>query len=271
MVEMDDRIAPDVPNPGRTDPQQSAMERLFKEVAGDDMEVDWMELKRILDHSMRDDFGPPTNGYHIAAQAHTVESAGNGDDGGGGGILAALCAAFCKDNPLGESLGLNQTNQSAGDGGGGGARPAQMAPITSQIIQAEGEHGFSKDVCRSMVAMLDVDSSGKLGFEEFQTLLTDIAKWKAVFKLYDHDKSGKLSAFELREALNSAGYKLNNKILNALAHRYSSRDGMISFDDFIMCSVKIKTMIEIFKERDVDGTNMATFSMEEWLEKTVYS
>lgn len=28
--------------------------RLFLEIAGDDREVDWMELKRILDHSMRD-------------------------------------------------------------------------------------------------------------------------------------------------------------------------------------------------------------------------
>lgn len=94
-----------------------------------------------------------------------------------------------------------------------------------------------------MVAMLDADQSGKLGLEEFRALLNDIAKWKAVFKLYDRDSSGKLSAFELREALNSAGYKLNNRILNALAHRYSSRDGLVAFDDFIMCSVKIKTMM----------------------------
>lgn len=38
--------------------------------------------------------------------------------------------------------------------------------------------GFSKDICRSMVAMLDTDHSGKLGLEEFKTLLNDIAKWK---------------------------------------------------------------------------------------------
>jgi hypothetical protein len=38
--------------------------------------------------------------------------------------------------------------------------------------------GFSKDICRSMVAMLDTDHSGKLGMEEFKTLLNDIAKWK---------------------------------------------------------------------------------------------
>lgn len=66
------------------------------------------------------------NGYQTAAQAHTVEGAGNGDDGGGGGILAAICAAFCKDNPLGETLGLNQTaNQ-------GGQASSEAVPITSQ-------------------------------------------------------------------------------------------------------------------------------------------
>uniref|UniRef100_A0A1Q3FYQ0 Putative calpain family cysteine protease n=1 Tax=Culex tarsalis TaxID=7177 RepID=A0A1Q3FYQ0_CULTA len=184
-------IAPDVPSPSQPSPQRQAMERLFLEVAGADGEVDWVELKRILDHSFRD------------------------------------------------------VDQSGG--------------------------GFSKDVCRSMVAMLDVDQSGKLGFEEFQTLLTDIAKWKAVFKLYDQDQTGRLSAFELREALNSAGYHLNNRILNGLVHRYGSRDGSIAFDDFIMCAVKIKTMIEIFRERDTEGTNMATFSMDEWVEKTLYS
>ena len=158
--------------------------------------------------------------------------------------------------------------------------------------------GFSKDVCRSMVAMLDFDHSGKLGFEEFQTLITDISRWKSIFKLYDKDASSHLSTFELREALHSAGYNLNNKILNALAHRYSSRDGQIAFDDFIMCAVKLKTMMgewkgpfnlpqrtlraklsisffsffaDLFKARDVDGTNTATFTMEDWLAKTVYS
>ncbi|XP_049291836.1 calpain-B-like isoform X2 [Anopheles funestus] len=189
--DIDDRIAPDVPGYVQPSPQRQAMERLFLDVAGADGEVDWVELKRILDHSFRDD------------------------------------------------------------------------NISSE--------GFSKDVCRAMVAMLDVDHTGKLGFDEFQQLLTDIAKWKAVFKLYDTEGSGRLSAFQLREALNSAGYHLNNRILNALVHRYGSRSGSIPFDDFIMCAVKIKTMIEIFRERDTDGSNQATFSMDEWVEKTLYS
>jgi len=38
--------------------------------------------------------------------------------------------------------------------------------------------GFGKEVCRSMVAMMDEDRTGKLGHSEFKTLWTDIQIWK---------------------------------------------------------------------------------------------
>lgn len=61
--------------------------------------------------------------------------------------------------------------------------------------------------------------------------------------MYDKDNSGGLSGFEFRRALRSAGYHLNNHILNILMHRYGSKKGEIEFDDFIMCTVKLKTMM----------------------------
>lgn len=64
-----------------------------------------------------------------------------------------------------------------------------------------------------------------------------------MFKLYDEDASGFLNGFELRKALHSAGYTLNNHILSALMLRYGDQDGNISFDDFVMCSVKLKTLL----------------------------
>lgn len=155
-------------------------------------------------------------------------------------ILSMLCGVVCRDTPL------------------------------AQAFETKRE-GFSKDICRSMIAMMDIDRSGKLGYEEFKSLWTDIRHWKGVFKMYDKDVSGYLSAFELRQALNSAGYRLNNRILNILVHRYGTKDGMISFDDFMMCAVKLKAMIDMFKERDPDNTDNATFSLEEWIEKTIYS
>lgn len=94
-----------------------------------------------------------------------------------------------------------------------------------------------------MVAMLDSDQSGKLGIGEFQKLYADLHKWKAVFKAHDRDNSQKLSTFELRDALETSGYKVSNRVLNALAHRYGTHNNNIAFDDFIMCAVKIRTMI----------------------------
>ncbi|CAL4093263.1 unnamed protein product, partial [Meganyctiphanes norvegica] len=131
--------------------------------------------------------------------------------------------------------------------------------------------GFSKDVVRSMIAMIDVDRSGKLGLAEFVGLWKDIRLWKNAFRLYDKDGSGCLSGFELRQALNSAGYRLNNHVTDALMLRYGDQEGKVSFDDFIMCSVKLKTMMEIFQERDIGKNNKATFTIEEWIENTMYS
>lgn len=64
-----------------------------------------------------------------------------------------------------------------------------------------------------------------------------------MFKLYDKESKGYINGFELRQALNSAGYHLNTPILNIMCHRYATKDGNVMFDDFIMCAVRLKTMI----------------------------
>lgn len=62
------------------------------------------------------------NNVNAAANGYGDDrGGGQTDPSSGGGILATICAAFCKDNPLGQQLGLNQTN----------ASPTE-APITSQ-------------------------------------------------------------------------------------------------------------------------------------------
>jgi calpain len=48
------QIAGDLPDIRAPTPERSAIEQLFSDIAGPEQEVGWMELKRILDHSMRD-------------------------------------------------------------------------------------------------------------------------------------------------------------------------------------------------------------------------
>lgn len=94
---------------------------------------------------------------------------------------------------------------------------------------------------------------------------------QAVFKLYDRESTNTLNSCELRDALASAGYHLNNHVLNSLAHRYGTSENTILFDDFISCAIKLKTMIERFKEKDFNNNNEATFTIDEWIIKALYS
>jgi len=129
--------------------------------------------------------------------------------------------------------------------------------------------GFTADTCRSMVAMMDADHSGKLGFDEFKNLWTDLRLWKAVFKKFDKDRSGNMNSFELRQAFHAVGFKVRNQTFNALVLRYSRKDGKIHFDDFIHCVVRMKTMFEVYKEAQ-DGSK-ASFGLDEFIQTTMYS
>jgi len=143
--------------------------------------------------------------------------------------------------------------------------------LDSHFMKEFSFDGFSLDTCRSMVAMMDVDKSGKLGYEEFKKQWVELRKWKKIFLEFDADKSGTFNSFELRAALNSAGIKVSNSTFNALVMRYADRDGRIYFDDFIHCAVRIKTMFEIFQDMSPTPGGPAVFNMDAFIQTTMYS
>ncbi|XP_060856220.1 calpain-A-like [Metopolophium dirhodum] len=189
MVEIDDKIKKLALYSKKSDDSNEKLKKYFLKVAGSDKEVDWMDLKNILDFSMKD----------------------------------------------------------------------------------TGNSKFSNDVCRCFIAMMDWDRSGKLGFKEFERLLMDIRQWQVVFKTYDKKNKGYIKGFELRPALSSVGYHIKTRTINTMCHRYANKKGYIMFDDFIMCAIRLKTTIDIFKEHDPGNKNVVSFTLEEWVEKTFYS
>ncbi|XP_044263644.1 calpain-A-like isoform X2 [Tribolium madens] len=229
------------------------MFKLFKTVAGKDEEVDWKELKEILDHYTRKE--EPTVAKTLDSVGATPEINHPNSDQNNvfTTILSLLCGALCKDTPFAEVL----------------PTPTQDIVLNETHFETKNK-GFSKDVCRSMIAMLDVDRTGKLNFEEFKRLWESVRHWKNIFKQHDINESGTLTGFELRNALTSAGYSLNNHILNILMHRYGNKSNEIEFDDFIMCAVKLKIMIELFKQVASPDADAATFNLSDWIENTLY-
>ncbi|VEN47957.1 unnamed protein product [Callosobruchus maculatus] len=235
----------------------------FLQIAKEDKEVDWKELKEVLDFALKPELQrtkSPSEDRRTLTETNATPSVAQTQNVNSSNIFLTLgrliCGALCKDSPLSDLIPL----------------ASKATPLNAGVALKEMHmNEFSKDICRSMIAMLDVDRSGKLGYEEFTELWKLIMVWKNVWTVYDTDNSGTFSGFELREALNSAGFKLNSRILNILMHRYGGKHGQIHFDDFMMCAIKLKTMIDIFKEKDANNTDAATFSMEEWLEHTLYT
>merc|ERR1712050_202306 len=129
--------------------------------------------------------------------------------------------------------------------------------------------GFSIETTRSMVALMDLDHSGKLGFEEFRALWDDIRLWKTAFKKYDKDNSGTFNSHELRECCRSIGYRLSNATFWSIVMRYARKDGTIEFDDFVLCCVRLKTIFDTFRAMDKGGK--IEFTLDEFIKTCIYT
>uniref|UniRef100_A0A8C9U790 Calpain 1, (mu/I) large subunit b n=1 Tax=Scleropages formosus TaxID=113540 RepID=A0A8C9U790_SCLFO len=112
--------------------------------------------------------------------------------------------------------------------------------------------GFSLESCRGMISLMDVSFHS----------LTFFFILQGVFREFDLDKSGSMSSYEMRLALGSAGFKLNNKLNQVLVARYAENDS-IDFDNFVCCLVKLESMFRYFKELEKDGNGMAEMNISE--------
>ncbi|XP_078121656.1 calpain small subunit 1a isoform X1 [Sander vitreus] len=152
--------------------------------------------------------------------------------------------------------------------------PSELMNILNRIITKHGDlktDGFSIESCRSMVAVMDEDSTGKLGFHEFKHLWDNIKKWQGVYKTYDADSSGFISADELPNAFRAAGFPLNDQLFSMIIRRYSDDNGNLDFDNYIGCLVRLDAMCRAFKTLDKDNNGTIKVNVQEWLQLTMYS
>lgn len=129
--------------------------------------------------------------------------------------------------------------------------------------------GFSIETCKIMVDMLDEDGSGKLGLKEFYILWTKIQKYQKIYREIDVDRSGTMNSYEMRKALEEAGFKLPCQLHQVIVARFSDDELIIDFNNFVRCLVRLELLFKIFKQLDPENTGTIQLDLLSWLSFTV--
>ncbi|KAL0428529.1 UNVERIFIED_CONTAM: Calcium-binding protein CBP [Sesamum latifolium] len=90
----------------------------------------------------------------------------------------------------------------------------------------------------------------KIGPKEFTGLFYCLQSWRGIFDRFDRDRSGKIEAPELREALLSIGYAVSPMVLEILVTRYDKTGGSmraVEYDSFIECCLTVKVGRLLFR------------------------
>ncbi|XP_016160396.1 PREDICTED: calpain-1 catalytic subunit-like [Ficedula albicollis] len=120
----------------------------------------------------------------------------------------------------------------------------ELQTILNRIIAKHKDlrtKGFSIESCRSMVNLMDVSLTPVLlGVISPHPRSLGLCSCQSIFRKFDLDKSGSISAYELRLALEAAGYP--KRLHELLITRYAEPDLALDFDSFVCCLVRLETM-----------------------------
>ncbi|XP_059691835.1 calpain-9 isoform X2 [Gavia stellata] len=119
--------------------------------------------------------------------------------------------------------------------------------------------------CRNIISLMDTSGNGKLEFSEFKVFWEKMKKWINIFLLFDFDKSGTMSSYELRSALKAAGYQLNNYLLQLIVLRYSDEEFQIEFDDFLNCLIRLENASRVFQALSVKNKEFINLNIGEFI------
>ncbi|XP_020642312.3 calpain-2 catalytic subunit isoform X1 [Pogona vitticeps] len=125
--------------------------------------------------------------------------------------------------------------------------------------------GFSIETCKIMVDLLDTDGSGKLGLKEFHILWTKIQKYQKIYREMDVDNSGTMNSYEMRKALQQAGFKLDCQLHQIIVARFADDQLIIDFDNFVRCLIRLETLFKIFKKLDTEKNGSVQMNLATWV------
>ncbi|KAL5204360.1 hypothetical protein ABZP36_009231 [Zizania latifolia] len=127
---------------------------------------------------------------------------------------------------------------------------------------------FSLRTVRLLMYSFTNSNVRRIGPKEFISVYYSLQNWRSVFERFDRDRSGRIDAMELRDALLGLGYSVSPTVLDLLVFKFDKTGGKsraIEYDNFIECCLTVKGLTEKFKERDTSFTGSTIFTYEAFM------
>ncbi|XP_022161510.1 programmed cell death protein 6-like [Myzus persicae] len=146
----------------------------------------------------------------------------------------------------------------------------QSGSITANELQSALSNGtwtpFNPETVRLMLNMFDKSNKGTISFEDFGALWKYIVDWQNCFRSFDKDNSGNIDKNELRAALQTFGYNLNDATVTTMLQKFDRiGKGTVLFDDFIQCCIMLNNLTTAFRQFDTDQDGVVTLHYEQFV------
>uniref|UniRef100_A0A667IE70 Calpain-12 n=1 Tax=Lynx canadensis TaxID=61383 RepID=A0A667IE70_LYNCA len=110
-----------------------------------------------------------------------------------------------------------------------------------------------------------------LTLHHFQQLWGHLLEWQATFDKFDEDASGTMNSYELRLALNAAGFHLNNQLTQALTSRYRDSRLQVDFERFVSCAAQLTCIFRHCSRQLEGGEGVVCLTRRQWMEVATFS
>lgn len=148
----------------------------------------------------------------------------------------------------------------------------ELEYVLNAVLQKKKNIQFKKlslISCKNIISLMDTNGNGKLEFDEFKVFWDKLKKWINLFLQFDTDKSGTMSSYELRTALNAAGFQLSSHLLQLIVLRYVDQELQMGFDDFLNCLVRLENASRAFQALSTKNKEFIHLSINEFINLTM--
>eukprot|EP01065_Artemidia_motanka_P036647 TRINITY_DN445_c7_g1_i1.p1 TRINITY_DN445_c7_g1~~TRINITY_DN445_c7_g1_i1.p1 ORF type:complete len:170 (+),score=67.84 TRINITY_DN445_c7_g1_i1:107-616(+) len=145
-------------------------------------------------------------------------------------------------------------------------RSGQLDYKELQVALKQAGLNFSLMSTNMMLRLFDPDRSGQISFPEFCNLYQWIQAKQQSFAYFDRDRSGNLNKQECYQALQHAGFQMDQHSFEATYRVYDpDHNGTLSLTEFTGMAAYLQLCTNTFKSFDPQGTGQATITLDKFV------